>query len=358
MNINVLPECESTCLVPEPGCLFGTTIHQIMPILWIEYLPDTSVMERKLVRRVARHICKANKPWGFYFLGYMYFQHPKSLNPLRRKLPGVHLEPARGSFLQNKNYCSKDGDFYESGDPPSDDGDRGNAEIARWNTARIAAQEGRLDDVPSDIYIRCYNTIKCIAKDHMPRVQGLDAFPGIWIFGLSGCGKSRSCFEQLPDAYWKPRNLWWDGYQGEKEVVIDDFDKFDVKLGGVLKHWADYYPFICENKGSSMRIRPELLVVTSQYRIEDIWTDAETQSALLRRFKVVEKIAGQNIIIKLYLSKFSNCGQVANPTIIFSLDIPVCPGNVEICVECSLSASLDTNSGSIGSIPNPNYFCL
>lgn len=131
----------------------------------------------------------------------------------------------------------------------------------------------------------------------MPSVKPLERVCGIWIFGLSGSGKTRSALAQYPEAYIKPRNQWWDGYQSEPVVLIDDIDKFDVALGGKLKHWSDFAPFIGEMKGASRRIRPSKVIITSQYRIEDIWQDEETRDALKRRFKVIEKLYGQDIII-------------------------------------------------------------
>jgi len=133
----------------------------------------------------------------------------------------------------------------------------------------------------------------------MPAMERLGGPCGLWIFGLAGCGKTRAVLDQVPNAFPKPRNQWWDGYQREDIVLVDDVDKFDVKLGGRFKHWADAYPFIGEVKGGSIKIRPKQLIVTSQYRIEEIWTDQETRDALLRRFIVVEKIIGQEIIINL-----------------------------------------------------------
>lgn len=131
----------------------------------------------------------------------------------------------------------------------------------------------------------------------MPPVDRLAGPCGVWITGLAGSGKTRAVLDQFPEAYPKPRSSWWDGYQGEEIVYVDDVDKYDVRLGGPLKLWADAYPFIAENKGGSKKIRPKRLVVTSQYRIEEIWTDEETRAALLRRFVVIEKFLGQNIII-------------------------------------------------------------
>lgn len=131
----------------------------------------------------------------------------------------------------------------------------------------------------------------------MRPVEPLDSVCGTWIFGLSGCGKTRAVLAAYPGAYIKPRNNWWDGYNNEPVVLIDDVDIFDKALGGKLKHWADFCPFIGESKGSSMRIRPQKVIVTSQYKIEQIWEDQETRDALNRRFIVIEKVKGQEILI-------------------------------------------------------------
>lgn len=124
----------------------------------------------------------------------------------------------------------------------------------------------------------------------MPKVGPIDDVCGIWIYGISGCGKTRQVLSNYPECFIKPRNVWWDGYQFEETVLVDDMDIFDRALGGKLKHWADFAPFIGECKGSSARIRPKRIIVTSQYKIEQIWEDEETRDALNRRFKVYEKI--------------------------------------------------------------------
>lgn len=133
----------------------------------------------------------------------------------------------------------------------------------------------------------------------MPAVEPLQSVCGIWLFGESGVGKTRAVLGAYPTAFIKPRNQWWDGYQEEEVVCIDDVDKFDVSLGGRLKHWGDFAPFIGEFKGGSRRIRPRLVIVTSQYVIGDIWKDRETIEALGRRFKLIEKLAGIDVVLEL-----------------------------------------------------------
>lgn len=178
---------------------------------------------------------------------------------------------------------------YSRGTVPSDPADRGDAERLRWETAWTNAISGDLEAIPADIRVRQYSSLKRIQADYMPSMDRLGGPCGVWIQGESGCGKTRAVLDQFPDCFPKPRSVWWDGYQNEPVVLVDDIDKFDVKLGGKLKHWADAYPFIGESKGSSRKIRPVRLFVTSQYAIEDIWTDDETRDALLRRFVVINK---------------------------------------------------------------------
>lgn len=229
--------------------------------------------------------------------GYVYFINAKTVQAVRRILPGCHIEIARGSFAQNHEYCSKQGDFVARGEPPMDDRERGQNERDRYDQAWNLAVAGRIDEIDADIRLRHYSTICKIQRDYMAPVANLESVCGIWIHGASGCGKTRSALGSFPQAFIKPRNIWWDGYQAQEVVICDDVDKYDVKLGGQFKHWADYPAFIGECKGGSRRIRPSKFIVTSQYTIDEIWIDQETRDALNRRFVSIHKCQGQDIIL-------------------------------------------------------------
>jgi len=237
--------------------------------------------------------------------GYVMFAAAKRPTTVMGLFPSCHLSNARGTPTQNVEYCRKtravderaNEHVYERGDKPLDPADKGAMEQARYQSAWDFAKAGEIESVDADIRVRLYSSLRRIEKDFMPAVGRLDAPCGIWIHGLSGAGKSRAVLDAYPDLYPKPRNNWWDGYQREEVVLLDDVDRFDVALGGKLKHWADCYPFIGENKGGSLKIRPKKFFVTSQYKIEEIWTDQETVDALKRRFVVIEKFLGQNIIL-------------------------------------------------------------
>ena len=161
-------------------------------------------------------------------------------------------------------------------------------EKERWDKAKKAAMEGRIDDIDGDIFVRHYGNLKKIQKDYMTKPADAEDVTGIWIWGAAGVGKSRKAREEYTNLYDKMCNKWWDGYQGEENVLIDDLDKKHKVLGHHIKRWCDRYSFLGEVKGGAIQIRPKKIIITSQYPIEDIWDDEpETVEAVKRRCQVI-----------------------------------------------------------------------
>lgn len=221
--------------------------------------------------------------------GYVVMSSNHRLAAMKKKFPdGTHLEVAKGSTEQNITYCKKEGTFYERGTAPITAKEKGEKNAVRFKEAFAAAKEGRFDDIPEDIRLRYYSTIKTIFKDHMPTIPDLDTVCGEWYVGPSGSGKSRNARINYPKSYMKMCNKWWDGYQGQESVIIDDLDKNHACLGHHLKIWSDHYAFLAETKGGVSLIRPKQIIVTTQYQINEIFEDAALVEALSRRFKIVE----------------------------------------------------------------------
>lgn len=159
-------------------------------------------------------------------------------------------------------------------------------EIERYEIAWEEAKKGNFEGIPADIKLRHYNTLKNIAKDHMVRPVDVEGVCGLWIYGQSGVGKSRKVREEHSDFYYKLCNKWWDGYQDQDVVLIEDIGLEHKCLGHHLKLWSDRYAFLAEIKGGAMYIRPKKIIVTSQYLIEEIFVgDKQTIDALNRRFQ-------------------------------------------------------------------------
>jgi len=223
--------------------------------------------------------------------GYLYFKSMKSFKQTKAMVPRAHLEVAQGNSQQNLTYCSKGGDFVESGVRPMTKKEMGasggDAERSRWNDAYTAAAEGRLDDIDGDIKLRCYRTIKQVREDHQVQPDDVADATGVWIYGPTGVGKSHLVRAVWPDLYDKCCNKWWDGYVPGKVALLDDFDLTHECLGHHVKRWADKYAFRAEVKGGTVNLRPPVIAVTSQYLPMDIFKDDALCQAIQRRFKII-----------------------------------------------------------------------
>jgi len=88
-----------------------------------------------------------------------------------------------------------------------------------------------------------------------------------------------------PSLYVKAQNKWWDGYQGEEAVLIDDFDLQGKCLGHYLKIWSDKWKCTGEIKGSTIPLNFKRIYITSNYSINNIFgEDSVLEAAIKRRF--------------------------------------------------------------------------
>lgn len=230
--------------------------------------------------------------------GYISFKNAKTVVQARALLPGCHVLVMIGSIRQNDVYCSKEGQLIEHGEKPMSNDNKGRAEQMRWQRARDFAKEGKLDEIDADIFVRCYSTLKRIASDYVVKPTPLDC-SCYWIYGPTGTGKSHVVETAFPSCYKKNMDdpKWFDGYQGEDVVYLEDVDKYQVKWGGLLKRLADRWPLLVNVKGSMLYIRPKKVIVTSNYSIEEIWSDPATVDPLLRRFRVVNKLSQDQEVV-------------------------------------------------------------
>lgn len=159
-----------------------------------------------------------------------------------------------------------------------------------WAAIRRAAVEGRLGDIPDDVFVRNYGSLRRIATDHMVPEAVCRRVTVYW--GLTGVGKSHRAWEEAGiDAYPKlPTTKFWDGYRGHKNVVIDEF-RGNIEVSHLLR-WFDKYPVIVEIKGGATVFKAEQIWITSNLHPLEWYPtlDESTRDALMRRLNVVEII--------------------------------------------------------------------
>lgn len=226
--------------------------------------------------------------------GYISFANPRSFNAVKALLGGrAHVEVARGTGTQNRDYCTKDGDFFEKGELPQDPAGQGEAEKERWRLARLAAREGRFEDIPDDLYVRYQNSFKRIRKEDVADPNDLPQAEryGVWLWGPPRTGKSHRARNDYGNVYLKDINKWWDGYDGQLNVLIDELSPGQSDFMVVfLKKWVDRWKFSAETKGGKVVIRPQLIIVTSNYSIEECFANSTEvdRLAIKSRFEEIE----------------------------------------------------------------------
>lgn len=179
--------------------------------------------------------------------GYVFLKKKMRRSQVSVLLPGAWLDIAKGSHTENFDYCTKGGDYKEVGQFPEE------PELAGagfWKEFIASARAGTAEDTHPQQFVQ-YNAF-CVkmAKENPPKVADLETLDNVWLVGIAGAGKSRKARQDYPDFFDKSINKWWDGYQGQPTVLLDDFDKSHAVLAHHLKRWADRYAFSVEVKGT------------------------------------------------------------------------------------------------------------
>lgn len=219
--------------------------------------------------------------------GFLCSKSPITLSALKKFLPHCHLEPMKGSLTSNEKYCSKQSELNEIGTRPLEPKDGGLLEKQRHEDARTAAKEGRFDDIPADLYNRYMGNFHRMYSMHRPVPPSVDKLDFHWFYGPSGTGKSLAARNENPGYYLKRRNKWWDNYTDQPCVIIEEWCPQDEQyLGSMLKEWCDHHPFAAEMKGSTVTIRPPKIIITSNYSLEECFSDIHNLEPLRRRLTI------------------------------------------------------------------------
>lgn len=213
--------------------------------------------------------------------GYVYVRNKKSLKQMKKLIPRSHLEVAKGDVKSNQDYCMKDGDYWSKGTPP-----KGGGSTLSQAQKNKKLMETSIEELVSNGDISIL-TIPALVKARY--LIGLVKTPltrggccGFWIYGPPGTGKTHYAEHLDPgNVFKKPQNKWWDGYNYERTVLLDDLDT--PVLGHYLKIWMDKWPCSGEIKGGTVALRHTLFVVTSNYTPEVLFEDATLAAAVRRR---------------------------------------------------------------------------
>ncbi len=221
-------------------------------------------------RGIAYHICGKElcpSSGNRHLQGYAHFKNAKSREQFQKWTKGGkhYCEPVRGNDLHNQKYCSKDGDFFEIGEP-TQQGKRN--DITR--TQEILEDGANMREII--IHATSNQSIQ-YAQKWLTYLEPKRNFPCEveWFWGDSGSGKSYRAGKENPNAYWCTKDSkWWDGYDGHDTIVIDDMRGDWCKFHEFLRI-ADRHPYRVEVKGGYRQLLAKKIIVTTCKSPEEMW---------------------------------------------------------------------------------------
>jgi len=256
------------------------------PNAWFDALPDpgTPWDNRDGITWVKGQREKGHGTGFEHYQAVLGFDQKVSLAGVTRVLgTGIHAELTRSRAAEA--YCVKEdtrvGQPFEFGAKPF----RRNSKTD-WNACWNAATVGDLMQIPANVRIVSYNSLRRIQSDYSLAKVLEKRVEVFW--GATGTGKSRRAWDEAGEGAFPkcPRSKFWDGYQTQSNVIIDEF-RGGIDISHLLR-WFDRYPVRVEVKGSSRPFYGERIWITSNISPDEWYplVDPETMKALKRRLNV------------------------------------------------------------------------
>lgn len=208
------------------------------------------------------------------------------------------MQVMRGTWDQ-QDYCLKDGEICRQiGDGPQQ-GKRNDIIALRDAIKRRATDEELCEEHPQAAakYKGFISFARNAYKTHPKKIARLaygTKRMGIWLCGPSNMGKTSWVQETYPDCYNKTCTRWWDNYEGEEVVLIDDPKRcWKESFWDSMKQWINEIPFQAQ-KGvgqGMMWIRFTKIIVTCNYTPQEYFGDSFNMDAFESRWvvRVVEE---------------------------------------------------------------------
>lgn len=219
-----------------------------------------------------------------HYQGYVEFSNRKKLSTVKNINKYAHWELRRGNRKQAIDYCMKE-DTRVPDSEPFVFGDISETESGKAKTTTqvrdMINANATMYDISQEFFGYFISNMK-----NLYAYKSMITPPRNWktdvtvIWGPTGTGKSSYCHTLFPTAYWKSKSEWWDGYDGQEVVIIDEFYgwlPYDYML-----RLLDRYPMSVEIKGSHVQFLAKKIIITSN-KSPLVWYKCPNSDALLRR---------------------------------------------------------------------------
>jgi len=202
---------------------------------------------------------------------FLYYDTPRSIKKIRSLYTRAHAEICN-NISACIAYCKKsdtriDGP-WEEGEPPSQ-GKRSDlvAVINDITEGKDIVALCKDHPIPMMKYSRGIQFVQnmLMFKDR------IDAPKVYWIWGATGTGKTSHVFKKwaVDEIYVKDHTQWWDGYNQQKVILIDDFDgRWPYRD---FLRLLDRYPYRGQVKGSYICINSPYIYITCEFPPTEIF---------------------------------------------------------------------------------------
>jgi len=257
---------------------------------WPQLYKRDSMMIRYIC--VGTEICPKTK--RKHQQGWVQFNKPKRMSRVKSLFgtKKLHLEACRGDEFSNDNYCKKDQDFVSFGKFVAQ-GQRTDLESA-IQELRDGGTVHELALNRPQLFVQYRNGLKDLKQEFDK--EDTKAWRDVYVeyvWGKTRTGKTRYAVSQRCLNGDRPFVIdacdlrWWDGYDGETTIVIDEYCN-DVKINVLLKLLEGYQKRL-EIKGGFTWAKWNRVIMTSNFSPDNMHGQAKDQSrdALMARISKV-----------------------------------------------------------------------
>lgn len=243
--------------------------------------------------------------------GWIKFKNPRTFGGVRKKVffEKAHVEPVK-SEAAIEIYCRKDGDIYERGTKPKQ-GARSDLEAMKEHM-QGGGDIGDLWEMNFNAMLQYRRGFEAYRNNLLK--DRTDPPKVAWLWGGTGVGKTSYAFNHHEKIYIKDGTMWWDGYQQQEAIVIDDFDgKWPYRD---FLRLLDRYPYQGQIKGGYTKINSGYIYITCEYPPSHFWTGSEL-AQVVRRLVTIRELKihdGPQIIFAEHGTEVPPCNTSAGGT--------------------------------------------
>ncbi len=232
--------------------------------------------DAKVVRYIIYQQEKSPNTQRLHWQGYVEFYDPLRKGQVQAQLDdaGAHVEVIRGSRTQNREYCRKD----ESAVVPHRRFEFGiwreevNRKRKLADLLRTNMPLQQLIDEQPHLYVYHHRGLQSLYMNRIKKkAKVFRKMLVLVLLGATGSGKTRTATSgndwfMMPDG----DGFWFDGYAGEKTLIIDDFDG-GIKYKSFLR-LLDGHAQKVPIKGGFVHAQWENVIITSSSEPHEWYT--------------------------------------------------------------------------------------